>query len=205
MIQIHHCEQGSDEWMRLRAGLPTASEFSSILAKGEGKTRRAYMLRLAGEIITGEPAETFSNAHMERGKIMEDSAREHYAFLRDVEPERVGFITNDGMGCSPDSLIDDDCGLEIKTALPHIQIERLLRNDLPPEHKAQVHGSMLVADRPRWEFMSYWPKMPPLIIPLKRDDLYCATLRSEIDRFKDELGEVVEKVRRYGLAETAAA
>jgi predicted nucleic acid-binding protein len=28
-----------------------------------------------GEILTGEPMESYSNAHMERGKAMEDEAR----------------------------------------------------------------------------------------------------------------------------------
>lgn len=203
MIQIHNCEQGTDDWRKARAGIPTASNFAKVLAKGEGKTRRAYMLQLAGEIITGEPAETFSNDHMERGRVMEDAAREYYAFLKDVEPERVGFITNGAMGCSPDSLIGDDGGLEIKTALAHIQIERLLRNDLPPEHKAQVQGTIMVAERDWWDFMSYWPKCPPLIVTVRPDKPYIATLRDELNRFNDELAEIVEKVRRFGLADAA--
>lgn len=197
-MQIHNCEQGSEAWFRCRAGMPTASEFSTIMAKGEGKTRRTYMLKLAGEIITGEPTESFSNVHMERGKAMEASAREYYSFLRDEDPELVGFITNGPKGCSPDSLIGIDGGLEIKAALPHIQIERLLRNDLPPEHKAQVQGTLWTAEREWWDFMSYWPKMPPLIVRAYRDEPYIANLSSEVDRFNADLAEVVDKIRHYG-------
>lgn len=203
MIQIHTCEQGSADWFRVRAGMPTASEFSTVMAKGEGKTRKTYMLKLAGEIITGEPQESFNNVHMERGKVMEAAAREYYSFLKDVEPEQVGFITNGPKGCSPDSLVGDDGGLEIKTALPHIQIERLMRNDLPPEHKAQVQGSLWLAEREWWDFCSYWPKMPALIVRVTRDEPYIATLASEVDRFNDELAAVVESVRRYGISEAA--
>src|SRR4051812_2738655 len=106
---IHDCEQGSDEWRRIRAGLPTASEFSTILAKGkaggESITRRKYLYTLAGEIITGEPGESYENAYMERGKVMEPEARDLYSFAYAVEPQRVGFITSDirPIGCSPDS------------------------------------------------------------------------------------------------------
>jgi hypothetical protein len=202
-VQIHHCEQGTPAWYAARLGIPTASNFATVMAKGEGKTRRSYMLKLAGEIITGEPAESFNNEHMERGKAMEASAREYYAFLKDVEPELVGFITNGPKGCSPDSLIGSNGGLEIKTALPHIQIERLLKGELPPEHKAQVQGSLWTAEREVWDFMSYWPKCPPLIVPVTRDEAYITNLASEVDRFNDELAEIVEKVRRYGLAEAA--
>src|SRR5271154_2311965 len=96
MIQIVECEQSSGDWFRARAGIPTASEFSAVLANGKGggesKTRRAYMLRLAGEIITGEIAETYCSADMERGRIMEPEARDMYAFTRKTDLRRVGFI-----------------------------------------------------------------------------------------------------------------
>ena len=40
-------------------------------------------LKLAGEILTGEPMESFTNAHLERGKVMEPEARELYGFVHD--------------------------------------------------------------------------------------------------------------------------
>lgn len=199
MIQIFDMEQGSPDWFAARAGIPTASMFSIVMAKGEGKTRSKYMRVLAGEILTGEPAETFSNVHMERGKVMEDEARETYAFIHDVEPVRVGFVRNGQKGASPDSLIGDNGGLEIKTALPDIQIDRLERNRLPPEHVAQVQGSIWTAEREWWDFVSFWPKLPMLRIRVYRDEPYIKTLSDEIDRFNDELASLVERIRRYGV------
>lgn len=199
-VEIITCEQGTDEWRQARAGIPTASEFSTVLAKGEGKTRRAYMLKLAGEILTGEPMESYTNAHMERGKAMEDEARDLYIFTQGVDLTRVGFIRNGDKGCSPDSLIGDNGGLEIKTALPHIQIERLLKNELPSEHKAQVQGSMWVSERDCWDFVSYWPNLPMLRVQVRRDDAYIANLAGEVARFNDELARTVEQIRSYGAA-----
>lgn len=196
--QIIKCEQGSQEWLTARLGIPTASEFSTVMAKGEGKTRKAYMLKLAGEILTGEPMESYTNAHMERGKVMEDEARDLYSFIKNIEPERVGFIRNGNAGCSPDSLIGARRGLEIKTALPHIQIDRLMRDELPSEHKAQVQGSIWISERDEWDFVSYWPKLPLFIKPVNRDNDYIANLAGEVDRFNDELQNVVEKIRQYG-------
>ncbi|TPM53237.1 YqaJ viral recombinase family protein [Mesorhizobium sp. B2-2-4] len=198
MIEIFDCEQGSDDWFACRAGIPTASKFATVMAKGEGKTRSEYMRKLAGEILTGEPMESYTNAHMERGKTMEDEARETYAFINDVEIKRVGFIRNGNKGASPDSLIGEDGGLEIKTALPHIQIERLLRGDLPPEHKAQVQGNLWVAERDWWDFTSYWPKLPALTVKVRRDEPYIQNMAGEIDRFNDELAALVERIRTYG-------
>jgi hypothetical protein len=198
MIQIFDMEQGSADWYSARAGIPTASMFSTVMAKGEGKTRSKYMRVLAGEILTGEPAETFSNPHMERGKIMEDEARETYALIHDVEPIRVGFIRNGQKGASPDSLIGANGGLEIKTALPDIQIDRLERDRLPPEHVAQVQGNIWTSEREWWDFVSFWPKLPMLRVRVYRDEPYIKTLSDEIDRFNDELAALVERIRRYG-------
>lgn len=209
MMQIINCEQGSEEWFRARAGMPTASEFSTVMASGRGggdsKTRRTYMLKLAGEILTGEPSESYTNAHMERGKVMEDEARRWYAFSRDVEPERVGFIVNGPKGCSPDSLLGADGMVEIKTALPHILIEKLLKGEFSPEHKAQCQGALWVAEREWIDLVTYWPRLPPLVVRAQRDEVYIAGLSRAVDQFNEELAEMVEQVRRIGAAPRVAA
>lgn len=198
MMQVFNMDQGGDEWFQARLGIPTASKFATVMAKGEGKTRSEYMRKLAGEIITGEVTESFSNSHTERGKEMEDEARQTYAFINSVEPELVGFIRNGDKGASPDSIIGVIGGLEIKTALPHIQIDRLERNRLPPEHKAQVQGNLWVSDREWWDFVSYWPRLPMLCVRVFRDEDYIKTMSDEIDRFNDEKTALIERIRSYG-------
>jgi hypothetical protein len=202
-MQIFDMDQGSGEWFAARAGIPTASEFHTILAKGKtagssSETRRKYLYRLAAEIITGEAGETYTNAHMERGKVMEDEARDFYAFTRDVEPERVGFVRNGRKGCSPDSFVGDRGALEVKTKLPPLLIEALFRDDFPPEHKAQCQGVLWVAEREWIDITVYWPKMPTLIRRAVRDEDYIANLSGEVDRFNDELDNIVERLRRLG-------
>ncbi len=103
MLEIIDCVQGDEAWFAARQGLPTASEFATLLAKGrtagaESLTRRAYLYRLAGEIVTGETEETYSNGHMERGKVMEPRAREMYAFMENAEPQLIGFLRNGRCG-----------------------------------------------------------------------------------------------------------
>lgn len=206
--RLIECEQGSAEWFAARAGMPTASEFATILAKGkdgksESVTRRKYMLQLAGEILTGEPVESYSNAHMERGKALEDEARRAYAFMHDADPQRVGFIVNGDKGCSPDSLLGKNGGLEIKTKLPHLLIDALLKDDMPPEHKAQVQGSMWVCEREWWDFVAYWPKLPLFVKRIHRDDGYIANLAGAVSTFNAELAETVERIRAFDRREAA--
>ena len=207
MMQIIDVEQGSPEWYAARLGIPTASAFSTILSSNkeakDKKTRTEYMRKLAGEIVTGEPMESYSNVHMERGKVQEDEARDLYAFMQDCDPQRVGFILNGERGCSPDSLIGEDGGLEIKAALPHIQIDRLLRGTLPAEHKAQVQGNIWLCERKWWDFCSYCPKLPLLVVRVMRDDDYIADLSKAIDQFNSELTELVNQIMAFHAKEAA--
>lgn len=199
-MQIVECDQGSEEWFRARMGIPTASEFHTVMAKGKGgepsKTRRTYMLKLVGEILTGAPMDSFGNVHTERGKDMEPDARNLYSFMRDVEPQLVGFIRNGQKGCSPDSLVGSDGMCEIKTKLPHLQVDCLLGDRIPPEHRAQCQGALWVAEREWIDFVSYWPGLPLFVTREHRDEEYIAKMSAAVDEFNDELAHMVERVRR---------
>ena len=207
MMKIIECEQNSPEWLRARMGLPTASEFKTLLGiKKDARdkvTRQIYMRKLAGEIITGEPMEHWSNEHMQRGHDMEAEARDFYAFVNDIEPQRVGFIVNGPKGCSPDSLIGTNGMLEIKTKLPHLMIECLERDDFPPEHKAQCQGALWVAEREWIDLKCYWPKMPDYTVRAHRDEPYIKELEKAVDQFNHELHAMVERTRRYGERKAA--
>src|SRR5207253_4311573 len=132
-------------WFRARMGIPTASEFVTVMRTkgrgegGESKERRTYMCKLAGERITGDPMESYSNAFMERGKAMEEEARSFYALMTNAKLQRVGFVHEEALraGASPDSLIGEDGGLEIKTCAPHLLIGHIELDRPPPEHIPQ--------------------------------------------------------------------
>lgn len=201
-MEIVTCDQGTDEWFRARMGIPTASEFGTVMAKGRGggdsKTRQTYLYKLAGEIITGEPMENFSNAHTARGHALEDEARTLYAFMVEARCERVGFIRSGRKGASPDSLIASDGMVEIKTKLPHLMIETILRGEFPPEHKAQCQGQLWVAEREWVDIAVYWPGMPLFVTRATRDETYIRELSAGIDQFNAELDMIVDRVRAYG-------
>jgi hypothetical protein len=210
ILSAEDCPQGSETWLRARMGRPSASEFKTVVAvKKDAKdkaTRRTYMLKLAGEIITDEPGESYSNAHMERGKAMEAEARVTYAFENGVEPELVGIVLDDEAyaGCSPDSLIGKQGMLEIKSALPHILIDKLLRDEFPPEHKPQCQGNLWLAKREWIDIAVYWRGLPQFVKREHRDETYIEWLASGVKEFNAELFDVVERIRRLGgMAEAA--
>lgn len=205
MIESHalevfdELEQGTPEWFASRAGIVTASEFSTVMAKGRGggdsATRKNYMRKLAAERVTGKVVQTWSgNQHTERGHAMEPEARDLYAFLRDEQPRQVGFMRRGPVGCSPDSLVGDDGMLEIKTKLPHLQIEVLEAGVLPPQHKAQVQGQLWVSGRQWADFLSYWPDLPPLLVRVERDEEYIAELSGAVAQFIEELNQLAARI-----------
>lgn len=200
-MKILDCEQRSPEWWAARAGIPTSSQFATVLAKGKGggesKTRRTYLLKLAGEILTGEPMDNYSNQHMERGREMEGEARDFYAFMLDAEPQPIGFIRNGDTGASPDALLGEAGLLEIKTKLPHLLIDLILKDEFPPGHKAQCQGQLWVAEREWLELVVYWPRLPLFVKRVERDEPYIKDLAKAVAAFNDELQSMVDQIRGY--------
>lgn len=207
-MKIIDCIQGTPEWHQARAGIPTASEFKKVLrergkTKGSESVERLNLIRrLAGERITGDPATSYSNAYMERGKEMEPQARDDYAFINDVTPEIVGFVTLDdgSAGASPDSFIGADGMLEVKTAEPHILLGHMERGEVPAEHRAQIQGGLWVCERDWLDLIIYWPKMKPFIVRAHRDEAYIRDLASAVAAFNEEVAAVVERYQQYGEA-----
>lgn len=200
-LQIFDCEQGTPEWHAARCGVVTASEFSTVLAKGRtansvSETRKKLLAAKAAEILTGEHVPTWDgNKHTERGHAMEAEVRDLYMASSELECTQVGFIRRGRIGCSPDTLVGEDGLLEIKTKLPHLQIDAVLAGVLPPEHVAQVQGQLLVTGRQWCDFRSYWPGLPQLRVRVYRDMAYLSTLNQELQRFIAELDALVARLR----------
>lgn len=190
-MRILDCEQHSPDWYAARLGVPTASEFGNIITAKRGDYAAAadtYIDRLIDESIRPAADRSWgSTRHTDRGNALEPEARDLYAFERDLVPVQVGFILNDDetLGCSPDSLIDPDGGLEVKCPDGPTHVRWLRAGGLPDDHKAQVHGSLIVTGRAWWDFLSYCPGYPRLLVRVE-PDLYTDKLRAHLDRFLGE-------------------
>lgn len=188
-MKIHPAEQGSLEWICARAGIPTASEFDSLLTPEfklrTGEMPKSYLAKKVAEAWTGSPMPTFQSIDMDFGKILEEEALPFYSFQTGQEIKRVGLcLTDDGkVGCSPDGLIGDDCGIEVKSPAMDTHVKYLLAGTLPKDYAPQVHGAMFVTGRPRWVFMSYRRHFPPLILTVERDEEIQEKIAEALDGF----------------------
>lgn len=191
------CVQGSDEWISARLGIPSASMYGKIITtQGKWSTQAdTYINQLVAEKLTGEQTPFYQNEHMARGTELEPDARKMYEFIKDVEAQEVGFCLHDTLeaGASPDALIGEEGGLEIKAPAPATHVEYLRGGKLPSKYKQQVMGCLWITGREWWDFMSYHPSMKPLIVRVERDEDYIAELEACVSKAVELIEENVEK------------
>ena len=197
---ITDVEQGTPEWFELRLGKPTASRFKDIYTSTGKSSASAdtYMNMLVAEVLAGKGLESFSSEWMSRGTELEPKAREMYEFLTDNEVQQVGFVSNDDatVGCSPDGLMEIGAkGLEIKCPSPPVHIKYLLAGKCPSEYVPQVQGSMWICERDTWDFMSYHPDLPNMILTVERDEKYIAGLTEAMEVFLEKMAVKLEKLK----------
>lgn len=184
MIRLD-CEQGSPEWLEARRGIPTASQLHRILTPklARSKAWEGYRNELLAERFMG-PLSIESTDFMARGTAMEEVAVSYYEFTTDNKAEKVGFCLTDErtFGASPDRLVGDDGGLEIKVPSPAVHVGYLLGQD-SDKYRLQVQGALYVTGRLWWDWLSFHPEMP------------CATKRW----FRDEstIWEIDAAVREF--------
>jgi hypothetical protein len=196
-MRIDQNEQGSPEWLAARLGIPSASMFAKLVTtKGIwSASADAYINQLVAERLTGEREEVFQSHHMLRGTELEPDARDLYSLISDAEVTEVGFCLHDTLsaGCSPDGLIGEDGGLEIKCPAPSTHVEYLRGGVLPSKYKQQVMGCLWITGREWWDFVSYHPTMKPLIVRVERDEEYIAALEKCVTKAVNLIEENVEK------------
>jgi hypothetical protein len=219
LVEIFSTEkypQGSDQWFKLRLGMATASVAKMVLAEGldgdESKTRATLLYRLAGERISGLPAETFENEAMRRGRTMEFKALSDYSFKSDVEVHQVGFVRRTikrevsgvrfpdlVVGCSPDGLVGEDGGVQIKTMKPELITRLIDRQTFPTEHKAQCQWEMWVTGRQWWDLKIFYEgiSIPPF--RLNRIEADMLKIRKAAEAFDWELREILKRLKAKGL------
>ena len=169
---VHDVAQASPEWVELKLGVVSASNFHRLLTKTlkPATGAKTYAHELLFEKIAGEPAKHIDSEWIARGVEMEDEALRWYEFEADAEVKRVGFITTDDgrVGCSPDGLVGDDGGLEIKNPSGALHVGYLLGEDAH-KHMSQCFGGMWVTGRSWWDLLIYNPVLPPHLHRYSRD------------------------------------
>lgn len=198
---VHMCLQYSDEWWNLRRGIPTASSFDRILTAKTMKPssqQADYIAELIADLANPDPAFTAHQPQtrdMANGTNMEPEARRWYSMATDQDVQQVGFVVSacGRFGCSPDGLIGETGGLELKCPTLKTQVRYLQSGELPAEYRAQVHGCLIVTGREWWDFASYAPGLKPLLVRVVPDE-FTEALRRELERFHERYQRIREEI-----------
>lgn len=202
---VHHAEQRSPEWYRLRLGIPTTSEFAQLVTPTgrPSKSASAYAVTLAAELFIGRQIGWGGNSWTDRGREMEDHAVRLYEFANDCPADKVGFITtDDGLaGCSPDALIGDEGMIEVKCLKAENHIGAILHYQAhqacPPDYVPQTQGQLLITQRAWCDLFFYHPDLPALTIRQTKDDALAAVLEAQIPVVIAERDRVLAALRSF--------
>lgn len=151
--------QRSGEWYSIRTGKITASSASILMAvSGLGKTAETYAMNLVSSDFYFESEEPYISKAMQNGIDLEPFAIAHYEQETFQTVYQVGFISlGDKLGCSPDGLIGEDGGLEVKCPQRSQHFENVLSDECPKIYYDQVQFSLYVSGRKWWDVVSYNP------------------------------------------------
>lgn len=191
-----HVDQGSEAWENIRAGRFTSSEWWKLMEcgkrpmteeelkarpkKGKGSSTTlvpdpskmgekglTYINQKVAEVLTGRPKPSAYAYPLVYGKETEPQAVEYFENKFGVVCTEVGFQPfGEHAGGSPDRLIGEDEGLEVKSPYDSTnQVGYLLMTDrfdlkrLHPDYYWQCVSLMLFTARHTWNFCTFDPRM----------------------------------------------
>jgi hypothetical protein len=236
MSRIIGHDQTSDLWQAARVGRITGSRIPDLLAppttrastrKGvsypagsEAQVKEDYRNDLVIERIYWRAVDHATNKAMKDGTEREPFARELYGAelfrAGEIEGpvEQVGFCLHpewDWLGCSPDGLVDDIGGVELKspTEPTHDAYCRDV-NLLVEAYKGQVLSGFTCFPKRQWwdlcSFQPYAPNTKEIPILLRAPRFYRSDWQETIAKIEDEAknmnAQVEAAIAKRGLPPT---
>lgn len=212
-------EQRSEDWFAARAGKITASMMHVVMLerdrepfktgprKGQQrpppKALTDYAHQLAAERLTQKPRNMARGAALDWGRTVEPAAIAAYQADTGLLVDACGFIPHpdhDFIGASPDFLVGDDGGGEVKSPeSSEVHLETLMTG-LPEEHIEQIQGGLWVTGRKWWDFVSFHPDFPPklrlYVQRVARDDEYIKRLESACMEMEADVEAILSVIKK---------
>lgn len=191
-------EQRSPEWFEARCGIVTASVVGKLLTPtlkvADNDTARGIIASLVAERITGTVEPTFTSDDMFRGIVHEPLARDAYSEHHEKAVE-CGFmrLDNDGwsLGSSPDGLVGDDGGIEVKCPRAKSHVLTILADEVPPFYTGQIQAALLVSGRKWWDYVSFCAGLPLYVKRVYPDPAWHEAITAAVASFETKAAEMV--------------
>ena len=206
---IHHNHiQGSDMWLKCRAGKITASrckDARDVLKSGKPSGKQiAYAAQVAVERIAGRPVDqAFVNWQMKEGTAQEPLARIAYeAHTGNLVQEIGALATDDDLFLySPDGMIESDGLLEIKSLFSPERIIQIIADGDDSDFRDQCNFGLWLTGR-KWIDLVLWcPALEPIgahmhIRRIERDDDAINAMEADLMAFSAQVRMNESKLRR---------
>lgn len=181
-----------------RAAVAKDDDSPPTLVLADNDTTRGLAAFLAAERVAGvDPDGTYLNRDMFRGIIVEAPAREKYAEHYGVEVSECGFLLleDDGLrlGFSPDGLVGDDGGIEIKSPRQRSHLLTAVLGVVPAQHLAQIQCALLVSGRDWWDYVSYSPGLQMWVTRVLPDPDWFQAIRAAVREIESVIDELVSE------------
>lgn len=195
-------EQGSPEWFELRKGRMTASHAQAIGNAGKGLD--TYIVQLMAEFYSSGEKVPFGNAHTDRGNELEPVARAVYEMETGSKVDEVGFIEyGEHAGCSPDGLVGEDGGIEIKSIDDVGYFRHILngQKEVDTKHEWQVQMNLLVTGRKWWDLVLYNPnyKKSMFVYRYEPNEAMQDALKEGLDIGAAAIGRITKQMQENGF------
>lgn len=192
-------KQGSDEWLSARLKIVTASKVKDLLtakhAMADNKGVQTYAFNKAYERETGRYETIHETWDMQRGGIEEIIARDIYTENYD-DVKEAGFVTREfngfKIGASPDGLVGEDGGIEIKSRISKFQFEVILADLVPAEYLPQIQTCLLVTGRKWWDYVQYSNGLPLYVKRVYPDLAMHRTIITAAGMFEKRVNSILE-------------
>lgn len=199
-IPVADSVQGSETWFKVKLGVLSASNASKIVAKRDSETRHTYMSELVAQVCTGVMKE-LNSTELDWGNQHEDAARSSYEFSTGLNVTQLPFVFKDETfreGCSPDGIVSDRKGMEIKCPFNSVHyIKFFIDGHTKPEYVWQNQFTLRVMNADEWDFGQYDPRMkvsPIKYIPVVRDEKCQKTFDDAVPQFIHDMDKILSQI-----------
>lgn len=201
--------QGAVSWKELRAGRVGGTSCAALLTNGKGSNglgvgAQSLIYRKAAEYITGPEEDSYTSPAMQRGTELEPIARHRYEEETFTTVTEVGYISaGEYLGVSPDGLIGEDGGLEIKCPGAEEFLRFFDTREMDKKYYIQVQWNLYISRRKWWDFAYFHPEFAPIDLIVERfepDAAMFAAWDEKVPVYVAEVARVLDKVEAGKVA-----
>lgn len=192
-------QQGTNEWLEVRSGKFTGSDFHTLI--GNSETKKKILFKKSIERLTKTTIiEEITSPDIERGKEEEKNARLLYEMETGQEVKQIGFAELDEwVGCSPDGLINNDGIIEIKCPKDVIFAQQVITGNIKPEYITQMQFNMYVLDKQYCDYIMYNKDFKLFIKRIERDNEKIEIIKNTIEECKKIILDNINILKDYKL------